>query len=195
MALVLITHDMGVVAETAERVVGALCRPAGGGAARCDAPVRATRTIPIRRRCSRRCPSARRGRSLPSIPGVVPGQFDRPRGCLFSPRCAFATDLLPRRPPGLRPQPAARALPLPAARPGVPHEASAGDDAASRMSETVARGRDLRAIYAVRRGMFAPAGAAEGAAAASASRSSAARRWRWSANPAAASRRWRAWSP
>jgi dipeptide transport system ATP-binding protein len=24
---------------------------------------------------------------------VVPGQFDRPQGCLFSPRCALATDL------------------------------------------------------------------------------------------------------
>jgi dipeptide transport system ATP-binding protein len=27
---------------------------------------------------------------LPTIPGVVPGQFDRPAGCLFSPRCKFA---------------------------------------------------------------------------------------------------------
>src|SRR5277367_5421380 len=31
-------------------------------------------------------------RRLPAIPGVVPGQFDRPRGCLFSPRCAFVFD-------------------------------------------------------------------------------------------------------
>ena len=30
-------------------------------------------------------------RRLPAIPGVVPGQFDRPRGCLFAPRCAFVT--------------------------------------------------------------------------------------------------------
>jgi dipeptide transport system ATP-binding protein len=29
---------------------------------------------------------------LPTIPGVVPGQFDRPKGCLFNPRCAFADD-------------------------------------------------------------------------------------------------------
>ena len=29
---------------------------------------------------------------LPTIPGVVPGQFDRPAGCLFSPRCKFAND-------------------------------------------------------------------------------------------------------
>jgi dipeptide transport system ATP-binding protein len=29
---------------------------------------------------------------LPSIPGVVPGLFDRPKACLFSPRCRYATD-------------------------------------------------------------------------------------------------------
>ena len=29
---------------------------------------------------------------LATIPGVVPGVYDRPTGCLFSPRCAYATD-------------------------------------------------------------------------------------------------------
>ena len=43
---------------------------------------------------------------LPSIPGVVPGLFNRPPACLFSPRCRFATDLCrtiapPRQPPSL----------------------------------------------------------------------------------------------
>ena len=28
---------------------------------------------------------------LASIPGVVPGLYDRPAGCLFAPRCAYAT--------------------------------------------------------------------------------------------------------
>ena len=33
----------------------------------------------------------RRGhRILPTIPGVVPGQHDRPAGCLFSSRCQYA---------------------------------------------------------------------------------------------------------
>jgi len=36
-------------------------------------------------------PERATSRVLPSIPGVVPGQFDRPPGCQFSPRCAFAT--------------------------------------------------------------------------------------------------------
>jgi len=35
-------------------------------------------------------PERATGRLLPSIPGVVPGQFDRPTGCLFSPRCTKA---------------------------------------------------------------------------------------------------------
>ncbi len=37
-------------------------------------------------------PERANGRRLPAIPGVVPGPFDRPRGCVFSPRCAFVFD-------------------------------------------------------------------------------------------------------
>jgi len=33
----------------------------------------------------------------------VPGAYDRPRGCLFSPRCAHATPLADTVRPGLRP--------------------------------------------------------------------------------------------
>ena len=29
---------------------------------------------------------------LTTIPGMVPGLFDRPQGCLFEPRCAFASE-------------------------------------------------------------------------------------------------------
>ena len=42
-------------------------------------------------------PERATGRRLPAIPGVVPGQFDRPRGCVFSPRCAFVFDACRRR--------------------------------------------------------------------------------------------------
>jgi dipeptide transport system ATP-binding protein len=31
------------------------------------------------------------GHRLATIPGVVPGVFDRPGGCLFAPRCRYAT--------------------------------------------------------------------------------------------------------
>jgi dipeptide transport system ATP-binding protein len=40
---------------------------------------------------------------LATIPGVVPGAFDRPHGCLFAPRCRFATQRSARVRPGLRP--------------------------------------------------------------------------------------------
>jgi len=29
---------------------------------------------------------------LSTIPGMVPGLYDRPAGCLFAPRCAYATE-------------------------------------------------------------------------------------------------------
>jgi dipeptide transport system ATP-binding protein len=40
---------------------------------------------------------------LASIPGVVPGLYDRPAGCLFAPRCADATEHSRTVRPALRP--------------------------------------------------------------------------------------------
>ncbi|HLH49657.1 MAG TPA: oligopeptide/dipeptide ABC transporter ATP-binding protein, partial [Roseiarcus sp.] len=51
-------------------------------------------------------PERANGRRLPSIPGVVPGQFDRPAGCVFSPRCGFAVERCRRE----APRPASAAL-------------------------------------------------------------------------------------
>lgn len=39
---------------------------------------------------------------MPTIPGVVPGIDDRPTGCVFHPRCAFATELCAAQPPAIR---------------------------------------------------------------------------------------------
>ena len=44
-------------------------------------------------------PEQAHGKRLAAIPGLVPGQFDRPSGCLFAPRCAFATALCQTAPP------------------------------------------------------------------------------------------------
>jgi dipeptide transport system ATP-binding protein len=91
MGLVLITHDMGVVAETADRVS---VQYAGQqveedtAAALFDNP-----RHPYTHALLAALPERATARRLPAIPGVVPGQFDRPKGCLFAPRCAFATDL------------------------------------------------------------------------------------------------------
>ncbi len=89
MALVLITHDMGVVAETAERVAVFY-----SGQKVEEQPVRALFADPHHPYTAAllaALPERAVGRLLPSIGGVVPGQFDRPTGCLFSPRCQFAT--------------------------------------------------------------------------------------------------------
>jgi dipeptide transport system ATP-binding protein len=91
MALVLITHSMGVVAETAERVS---VQYAGQKVE--EQPVAklfANPRHPYTAALLAALPERAHARRLPSIPGVVPGQFDRPVGCLFSPRCIYATDL------------------------------------------------------------------------------------------------------
>jgi dipeptide transport system ATP-binding protein len=92
MALVLITHDMGVVAETAERV-----QVQYAGQKVEEQPVIDLFTDPHHPYTAALLAAlperATHGGRLPSISGTVPGQFDRPVGCLFSPRCAFATDL------------------------------------------------------------------------------------------------------
>ena len=88
MGLILITHDMGVVAETAQRVS---VQYAGQKVE--EQPVQdlfSNPHHPYTEALLSSLPERATGRFLPSIPGVVPGQFDRPIGCLFSPRCAKA---------------------------------------------------------------------------------------------------------
>ena len=99
MGLVLITHSMGVVAETAERVS---VQYAGQKVE--EQPVAglfATPRHPYTSALLSALPERATGRRLPSIQGVVPGQFDRPKGCLFAPRCTFATDLCRSTPPAM----------------------------------------------------------------------------------------------
>jgi dipeptide transport system ATP-binding protein len=91
MALVMITHNMGVVAETARRVMvmyaGQIMeeRSASGLFESPQHPYTAALLAALPERSE----GATR---LATIPGVVPGLYDRPRGCLFSPRCAYATE-------------------------------------------------------------------------------------------------------
>ena len=97
MALVLITHDMGVVAQTAEHVV---VQYAGQQVERqdvmdlFDAP-----RHPYTAALLSSLPERATGNKLPSIPGVVPGQFNRPEGCLFNPRCTDVRDICKHTPP------------------------------------------------------------------------------------------------
>ncbi len=89
MSLVLITHDMGVVAETAERVMVQYAgqqvekQPVKGLFADPHHPYTAALLDSL--------PERAKTKKLPSIAGVVPGQFDKPSGCLFAPRCKYST--------------------------------------------------------------------------------------------------------
>lgn len=97
MALVLITHDMGVVAEIAERV---MVQYAGQQVEHQDIKGLFTKPHhPYTAALLAALPERSTSKLLPSIAGVVPGQFDRPSGCLFSPRCKYATDLCRQQEP------------------------------------------------------------------------------------------------
>jgi dipeptide transport system ATP-binding protein len=97
MGLVLITHSMGVVAETADRVS---VQYAGQKVEEQDVRnLFAHPRHPYTAALLSALPERATNKLLPSIKGVVPGQFDRPQGCLFSPRCTYATDLCRSTPP------------------------------------------------------------------------------------------------
>ncbi len=102
MALVMITHNMGVVAETARRVMvmyaGQIMEE------RSATDLFASPQHPYTAALLAALPERSEGATrLATIPGVVPGLYDRPKGCLFSPRCAYATEHSRNVRPELRP--------------------------------------------------------------------------------------------
>jgi len=126
MGLVLITHDLGVVAETAHRVVVQYAgRQVESAAA--DALFRNPHH-PYTAALLAALPehAAQDGsKLLAAIPGMVPGQFDRPQGCLFAPRCAHATQRCQDLAPALAGEALGRALCHTPLQAGVPQEVSA----------------------------------------------------------------------
>jgi dipeptide transport system ATP-binding protein len=100
MGLVLITHDMGVVAETAHRVqvmyAGQMVEEQG------TEGLFAAPRHPYTAALLDALPERALGRArLPTISGMVPGIDDRPQGCLFAPRCRYADDICRMVPPVL----------------------------------------------------------------------------------------------
>src|SRR5512132_1419568 len=90
-AIVLITHDLGVVAEVAERVVVMYA-----GKVVEEAPVRELFKEPLHpytqgllRSIPRIDTAAIQKKRLEAIPGVVPSLLHLPQGCRFAPRCSF----------------------------------------------------------------------------------------------------------
>ncbi len=97
MTLVLITHDMGVVAETAERV---LVQYAGQQVEKQNIKeLFKSPHHPYTYALLSALPERAKSKHLPSISGVVPGQYDVLNGCLFAPRCDFVQDYCHQKPP------------------------------------------------------------------------------------------------
>jgi dipeptide transport system ATP-binding protein len=97
MGLVLITHDLGVVAEMADRVTVQYAGRQVESANAAD--LFADPHHPYTAALLAALPEHAKGCTLAAIPGVVPGPLDRPAGCLFSPRCAFANARCHAEPP------------------------------------------------------------------------------------------------
>ncbi len=168
-AIVLITHDLGVVAEMAQRVVvmyagrkveeapvGRAVPPAAASlharAARLDA-------------AARRQPRARtRCRGSPRSPGIVPSLREPIPGCAFAPRCAFATEAAgARRRRSRRRHPA---IAPPASIPSVARmDGARGMSAPAQIALLLEVERLLKSTSrSARRLLFAPHASATGAA-------------------------------
>ena len=104
MSIVFITHNMGVVAEMADRTAVMYA-----GRVVETGPVRAIFRDPRHpytrgllgsiARTSRKADGTRE--PLPAIPGNVPNPLDLPPGCPFAPRCAYAAPACSAAPPPL----------------------------------------------------------------------------------------------
>ena len=99
MALILITHDMAVVAETVEHVV---VMYAGQVVEKHPVDeIFSNPRHPYTAALLDALPERSRGmKRLPTIPGVVPGRYDTIPGCIFNPRCRYSApvckEMMPR---------------------------------------------------------------------------------------------------
>jgi peptide/nickel transport system ATP-binding protein len=93
MGLVLITHDLGVVAQTAQRVI---VMYAGKKVEEADVETLFAHPLhPYTRGLMASIPTvpslgAKAGARLVEIPGMVPSLTNLPKGCAFAPRCELA---------------------------------------------------------------------------------------------------------
>ncbi|SCB56002.1 peptide/nickel transport system ATP-binding protein [Bradyrhizobium shewense] len=101
-AVMFITHDLGVVAETCQRVI---VMYAGRIVEQADVlDLFARPAHPYTQGLMRSMPDRRHGRRqrLPEIPGIVPSLREPIVGCSFAPRCPFAIDICREKAPTMR---------------------------------------------------------------------------------------------
>ncbi|MBM3732098.1 MAG: ABC transporter ATP-binding protein [Acidimicrobiia bacterium] len=101
MAVLLITHDLGVVAETAHRVIVMYAgrKVEEGAVTDIFADPRHPYTRGLLEAAKR---EETEGAFLREIPGTVPSPFEMPKGCSFAPRCPDAFDRCRMEMPELR---------------------------------------------------------------------------------------------
>ncbi|MFU2145165.1 dipeptide ABC transporter ATP-binding protein [Hafnia paralvei] len=101
MALVLITHDLALVAEAAHKIIVMYAgQVVEAGTAQA---IFRTPRHPYTQALLRALPEFAADKArLASLPGVVPGKYDRPNGCLLNPRCPYANDLCRQVEPELK---------------------------------------------------------------------------------------------
>jgi len=106
-AVILITHDLGIVAETAEHVIVMYAgRKVEEGDVRSvfanpQHPYTRGLIHSIPRLALMRSRGAVQPERLQEIPGMVPALSNLPPGCAFAPRCALASDVCRREVPPL----------------------------------------------------------------------------------------------
>lgn len=97
MTMVMITHDMGIVADMTERVTVLYA-----GKVMEDADTTTLFTEPkhpYTEALLKAVPSVAQTRALEVIPGNIPNLIDPPTGCVFHPRCKYAQEICIKQDP------------------------------------------------------------------------------------------------
>jgi peptide/nickel transport system ATP-binding protein len=99
MAMVMITHDMGIIADMTERVTvlyaGKVMEVADTKSIFTDPKHPYTEAL------LKAVPSVAQTRTLEVIPGNIPNLIEPPSGCVFHPRCKYAKDICMKEVPPL----------------------------------------------------------------------------------------------
>ena len=99
MTMVMITHDMGIIADMTERVTVLYAGKV--------MEVADTQTLfrspkhPYTEALLKAVPSVKQTRALEVIPGNIPNLIEPPTGCVFHPRCKYAKDVCVKKEPVL----------------------------------------------------------------------------------------------
>jgi peptide/nickel transport system ATP-binding protein len=99
MTMVMITHDMGIIADMTERVTVLYAGKV--------MEVADTSTLfkspkhPYTEALLKAVPSVKQTRALEVIPGNIPNLIEPPSGCVFHPRCKYAKDICMKQEPPL----------------------------------------------------------------------------------------------